>query len=275
MPGRTPRKTATSERSADSSSSATALRTVTCGELTAANEGQRVVLAGWVAHRRDYGKLLFIDLRDRYGLTQIVIDPERSPEAAEAHRVAVETRLEYVLRVEGVVAKRLPGKENPALVTGEIEVEAQRVEVLNTAKTLPFPISDYVEADEALRLRYRYLDLRRASDAATTSSCATASVKFIRDYPGRARLPRGRDADPGQEHAGGRARLPGAEPRPSRQVLRAAAVAAAVQAVADGRRASTATSRSRAASATRTCAPTASRSSPSSTWRCRLSMKPT
>ena len=85
MPGRTPRKTATSERSADSSSSATALRTVTCGELTAADEGQRVVLAGWVAHRRDYGKLIFIDLRDRYGLTQVVIDPERSPEAAAAH----------------------------------------------------------------------------------------------------------------------------------------------------------------------------------------------
>jgi aspartyl-tRNA synthetase len=157
------------------------LRTVTCGELTAANEGQRVILAGWVGHRRDYGKLIFIDLRDRYGLTQIVIDPERSPEAAEAHRIAVETRLEYVLRVEGVVAKRLPGKENPALATGEIEVEAQRVEVLNTAKTLPFPISDYVEADEALRLRYRYLDLRRGSMAANITLRHRA-VKFIRDY---------------------------------------------------------------------------------------------
>ncbi|HEX3271924.1 MAG TPA: aspartate--tRNA ligase [Ktedonobacterales bacterium] len=181
MPGHTPRKIASSETSSDSSSHATALRTVTCGELTAANEGQRVVLAGWVAHRRDYGKLIFIDLRDRYGLTQVVIDPERSPEAAEAHRVAVETRLEYVLRVEGVVAKRLPGKENPALATGEIEVEAQRVEVLNTAKTLPFPISDYVEADEALRLRYRYLDLRRGSMAANITLRHRA-VKFIRDY---------------------------------------------------------------------------------------------
>jgi aspartyl-tRNA synthetase len=134
-----------------------------------------------VAHRRDYGKLLFIDLRDRYGLTQIVIDPERSPDAAEAHRVAAETRLEYVLRVEGVVAKRLPGKENPALATGEIEVEAQRVEVLNTAKTLPFPISDYVEADEALRLRYRYLDIRRGSMARNVELRYRA-VKFIRDY---------------------------------------------------------------------------------------------
>src|SRR6516165_10480520 len=79
----------------------TALRTVSCGELTAADEGRQVVLTGWVGHRRDYGKLIFIDLRDRFGLTQVVIDPERSPEAAEAHRVAAETRLEYVLRVEG------------------------------------------------------------------------------------------------------------------------------------------------------------------------------
>src|SRR5205807_4771936 len=83
VPAHTSRKTASSE----SSSHATALRSASCGELTAANEGQRVVLAGWVAHRRDYGKLIFIDLRDRYGLTQIVIDPERSPEAAEAHGV--------------------------------------------------------------------------------------------------------------------------------------------------------------------------------------------
>jgi aspartyl-tRNA synthetase len=180
VPGQTSRKTASSAQSAQSAFT-TALRTASCGELTVANEGQRIVLTGWVAHRRDYGKLIFIDLRDRYGLTQIVIDPERSPEAAEAHRVASETRLEYVLRVVGVVARRLPGKENPALATGEIEVEAQHVEILNTAKALPFPISDYVEADEALRLRYRYLDLRRASMARNVTLRHRA-VKFIRDY---------------------------------------------------------------------------------------------
>ena len=160
---------------------ATALRTVTCGELTAANEGQRVVLTGWVAHRRDYGKLLFIDLRDRYGLTQIVCDPERSESAATAHAVASEVRLEYVLRVEGIVSRRLPGKENPALATGEIEVIAESVSILNTAKTTPFLIADHVSADEALRLRYRYLDLRRDS-MRKSIELRHRAVKIIRDF---------------------------------------------------------------------------------------------
>ena len=111
-----------SETTAVHSRFATALRSASCGELTAANAGQRVTLTGWVAHRRDYGKLIFIDLRDRYGLTQVVFDPERSPEAAAAHALASDARLEYVLRVEGVVVRRLPGKENPNLPTGDIEV---------------------------------------------------------------------------------------------------------------------------------------------------------
>jgi aspartyl-tRNA synthetase len=160
---------------------ATALRTATCGSLTAKAVGERVVLTGWVAHRRDYGKLIFIDLRDRYGLTQVVFDPEGSAEAATAHAVANQARLEYVLRVEGVVRRRLEGKENPSLATGEIEVEAQKVEVLNTAKTTPFPIADHVTADEALRLRYRYLDLRRDT-MRTNIELRHRAVKFIRDY---------------------------------------------------------------------------------------------
>ncbi|HST88602.1 MAG TPA: aspartate--tRNA ligase, partial [Ktedonobacterales bacterium] len=160
---------------------ATALRTATCGELTAADVGRTVILTGWVAHRRDYGKLIFIDLRDRYGLTQVVFDPERSPETAEAHQVASEARLEYVLRVEGVVARRLPGKENPNLKTGAIEVEARRAEVLNAAKTTPFPIADRVTADEALRLRYRYLDLRR-DVMRRQVELRHRAVKLIRDY---------------------------------------------------------------------------------------------
>jgi aspartyl-tRNA synthetase len=139
------------------------------------------VLSGWVAHRRDYGKLIFVDLRDRYGLTQVVFDPERSPDSAAAHSVAAEVRLEYVLRVEGIVARRLPGKENPNLATGEIEVEAQRVEVLNPAKPVPFPIADHVSADEALRLRYRYLDLRRDTMRQNVELRHRA-VKLIRDY---------------------------------------------------------------------------------------------
>ncbi|MGZ3716431.1 MAG: OB-fold nucleic acid binding domain-containing protein, partial [Ktedonobacterales bacterium] len=175
MASRTPRKGITdgatggaaSTQASDSTSPhshlATALRTASCGELAAANVGQRVVLTGWVGHRRDYGKLIFIDLRDRYGLTQVVFDPERSPESAKAHAVASEARLEYVLRVEGVVVRRLPGKENPNLPTGEIEVEAHTATVLNPAKVTPFPIADYVSAEEPLRLRYRYLDLRRGS----------------------------------------------------------------------------------------------------------------
>jgi aspartyl-tRNA synthetase len=159
----------------------TALRTVSCGELTAADVGRTVVLAGWVGHRRDYGKLIFIDLRDRFGLTQVVFDPERSAETAAAHAVAAEARLEYVLRVRGVVVRRLPGKENPALATGAIEVEAQDAEVLNPAKTTPFPIADHVTADEALRLHYRYLDLRRDTLRAGVE-LRHRVVKLIRDY---------------------------------------------------------------------------------------------
>ncbi len=159
----------------------TSLRTASCGDLRPADVGRKVILTGWVAHRRDYGKLIFIDLRDRFGLTQVVFDPERTADSAAAHKIANEVRLEYVLRVEGTVARRLPGKENPALATGEIEVEAQTVEVLNPAKTTPFPIADRVTADEALRLRYRYLDIRRDS-VRSNVELRHRVVKYIRDY---------------------------------------------------------------------------------------------
>ncbi|HLZ21750.1 MAG TPA: aspartate--tRNA ligase [Ktedonobacterales bacterium] len=183
MAGRTPRPESGSPTPASTFTSprATALRTATCGELTAANAGQRVVLTGWVAHRRDYGKLIFVDLRDRYGLTQIVFDPERTTESAAAHAVAADVRLEYVLRVEGIVTRRLPGKENPTLATGEIEVETHAVQVLNAAKPTPFPIADHVSADESLRLRYRYLDLRRDTMRSAVELRHRA-VKLIRDY---------------------------------------------------------------------------------------------
>jgi aspartyl-tRNA synthetase len=163
------------------STAATALRSATCGELTAADEGREVTLSGWVAHRRDYGKLIFIDLRDRYGLTQVVFDPERNEESAAAHTVAADARLEYVLRISGTVVKRLPGKENPNLPTGAIEVEARRAEVLNPAKTTPFPIAEHVTADEPLRLRYRYLDLRRDT-LRQAIALRHRAVKFIRDH---------------------------------------------------------------------------------------------
>ncbi len=178
MASRKSTKTASGATSAASSRFATALRTATCGELTAAHVGAEVALTGWVGHRRDYGELIFIDLRDRYGLTQVVFDSQAN---APAHAIASEARLEYALRIEGVVRRRLPGKENPALTTGEIEVEALRVEVLNPAKTVPFPIADHVSAAEELRLRYRYLDIRR-DVMRKNIELRHRAVKFIRDY---------------------------------------------------------------------------------------------
>ncbi|GCE03782.1 aspartate--tRNA ligase [Dictyobacter aurantiacus] len=133
-------------------------RTHTCGELTASSVGQEVKLAGWVNRRRDHGGLIFLDIRDRYGMTQVVCDPEKS---AEAHKVATELRSEYVVQVSGKVVRRLPGTENPQLSTGEIEIAAEHIQILNPARTTPFPISDTVQADEMLRMKYRYLDLRR------------------------------------------------------------------------------------------------------------------
>jgi aspartyl-tRNA synthetase len=117
-----------------------------------------VTLAGWVHRRRDHGGLIFIDLRDRWGLVQVVFDPSVSK---EAHEVATRVRGEYVLRVSGKVRRRPAGQENPEMDTGEIEVAVDAVSILNEARTPPFPINDEAAGDEALRLRYRYLDLRR------------------------------------------------------------------------------------------------------------------
>ncbi len=134
-------------------------RTHTCGELNAASVDTSVTLAGWVNRRRDHGGLIFLDIRDRYGLTQVVCHPEHSP---EAHRVASELRSEYVVQVTGKVVRRLPGTVNPQLSTGEIEIAAESIKILNPSRTTPFPISDAGHVDESLRLKYRYLDLRRA-----------------------------------------------------------------------------------------------------------------
>ncbi len=134
------------------------LKTRYCGDLRAADAGAEVILAGWVHRRRDQGGLIFIDLRDSRGIVQVVF---HSQEGAEAHAVASEARPEYVLRVEGRVARRRPGTENEKLPTGEVEVRAERAEILNAAKTPPFYINEESDVDDALRLRYRYLDLRR------------------------------------------------------------------------------------------------------------------
>jgi aspartyl-tRNA synthetase len=133
-------------------------RTFTCGQLRPAQQGQAVTLAGWVHRRRDHGGLIFIDLRDRWGLTQVVFDPAISP---DAHETAASLRNEYVLQVVGRVRPRPAGQTNPNLDTGAIEVEAQQLVILNKAKTPPFDINKDTAVDEAVRLRYRYLDLRR------------------------------------------------------------------------------------------------------------------
>ncbi len=153
-------------------------RTHTCGELTAENVGQQVKLAGWVNRRRDHGGLIFFDIRDRYGMTQVICDPARSP---QAHRVASTLRSEYVVQVSGTVVHRLPGTENPHLSTGAIEVAADEIEILNPARTTPFPIADNVPVDESLRLKYRYLDLRRPT-MRNNMILRHRVVKAIRDY---------------------------------------------------------------------------------------------
>lgn len=135
------------------------LRTHTCGELRAESVGEEVTLAGWVNRRRDHGGLIFVDLRDRYGITQLVFNPSEAP---EAHAVAAGVGSEWVLQVRGVVRRRPAGQENPNMPTGEIDVVAHELKVLNPSRTPPFMISrNNNSIDEALRLRYRYLDLRR------------------------------------------------------------------------------------------------------------------
>ncbi|RKY79053.1 aspartate--tRNA ligase [candidate division KSB1 bacterium] len=135
-------------------------RSHTCGELRISDIGKDVILMGWVDRRRDHGGLIFIDLRDRYGKTQLVFNPEVN---ATAHHKARNLKPEYVLAARGTVEKRPPDSQNPKLSTGEIEVAVAELRILNAAKTPPFQITDEVDAAEELRLKYRFLDLRRPS----------------------------------------------------------------------------------------------------------------
>jgi aspartyl-tRNA synthetase len=138
---------------------ATPYRTHTCGALRAADAGAVVRLAGWVHRRREHGQLVFLDLRDRHGITQVVVDAADAP---GAHDVAERCRNEFVVTVEGVVGERLPGAHNPRLATGDIEVQARSLAILAESKTPPFYINDpEAPVDEAVRLAYRYLDIRR------------------------------------------------------------------------------------------------------------------
>ena len=136
----------------------TTMRSHACGELRLEHAGETVTLCGWVAHRRDHGGVTFIDLRDREGAVQVVFHPQ---DTVEAHTAAQRLGAEDVVRITGAVRARPEGMHNPDLATGAVEVIASTLEVLNASETPPFPIEDRIEAGEDLRLRYRYLDLRR------------------------------------------------------------------------------------------------------------------
>ncbi|HUG83811.1 MAG TPA: aspartate--tRNA ligase [Euzebya sp.] len=138
------------------------MRTHGAGNLRVEHDGDAVVLAGWVAKRRDHGGVVFLDLRDRSGVCQVVADPS----AGEALRAAHDVRTEYVVRVRGAVRVRPEGQQNATLATGEVELAATSLEVLSAAETVPFPIEDGIETDEVVRLTHRYVDLRRPELAA-------------------------------------------------------------------------------------------------------------
>jgi aspartyl-tRNA synthetase len=154
------------------------LKTHHCGTLSKANVGETVTLNGWVQRRRDLGGVLFIDLRDRSGIVQIVFNPDFS---GDALAVADRARGEYVLAVKGQVVLRDPETVNPNLATGEIEVRITEIEIMNTAKTPPFFIEDGVDVDESVRLKYRYLDLRRP-EMQRTLMLRSKAAKVFRDF---------------------------------------------------------------------------------------------
>ena len=153
------------------------LKDAYAGDLTTADEGRTVRLAGWVHRRRDHGGLIFIDLRDSHGIVQVVVDPEN----AEAHEASHRARSEWVLAVEGTVRRRSPETVNRDMPTGEIEVVPTRVEVLNEALTPPFAVNDESEVDELVRLRYRYVDLRRPA-VADVIRLRHEVVLFMREF---------------------------------------------------------------------------------------------
>jgi len=154
------------------------LRTHSSPELNARLVGQKVTVAGWVDRRRDHGGLIFIDVRDRSGLVQIVFNPEVSP---DCHKLAGDLRSEFVVQVTGMVSHRPPGTENHKLATGEIEIVAESLKILNTSETPPFYINEDVEVDENLRLKYRYLDMRRPR-VRDILMLRHQVVRFIRNY---------------------------------------------------------------------------------------------
>ena len=155
-----------------------AKRNAHCGKLTVEQAGQSVVLCGWVSKRRDHGGLIFVDLRDRSGIVQVVADPDTT---AQDFKVAEDIRNEYVIKVSGKIRLRDEATINPNIATGKIEVVADAIEVLNAAKTPPFYIQDGIDTDENLRLKYRYLDLRRP-EMQKNLILRHKVTKLMRDY---------------------------------------------------------------------------------------------
>ncbi len=154
-------------------------KTHTCGELRASHVGQTVTIAGWVHRRRDHGGVIFVDLRDRYGLIQVVFNPDLPKETLDQ---LASVRFEWVLQIAGLARRRPEGMENPKMATGEVEVVAQEVKILNPAKTLPMMVSDDSDLpDENTRLKYRYLDLRREK-MTRNMILRHRVIKFMRDY---------------------------------------------------------------------------------------------
>ena len=149
-----------------------------CGTVNIPAIGSSVHLAGWVHRRRDHGGIVFIDLRDSSGIVQIVVNPEAVP---DVHRKAQDVRSEWVLQMDGIVQARPEGTENPQMDTGNVEVMASELTVINPSKTPPFYINEEQEVDESLRLTYRYLDLRRTR-MRDNIVLRHRVVKFIRDF---------------------------------------------------------------------------------------------
>lgn len=152
------------------------LRTHTCGELNKAHVGKTVTLCGWVDTKRNHGGILFIDLRDRYGKVQLVVEPSN-----EEFSKAEELRNEYVIKVVGEVRERPQGNKNPKNPTGEIEVVVRSIEILNTSKEPPFPVADYINATEETRMRFRYIDIRR-SEMKRNLIIRSEMANIVRNY---------------------------------------------------------------------------------------------
>ncbi|MBI2755521.1 MAG: aspartate--tRNA ligase [Chloroflexi bacterium] len=153
-------------------------RSMMCGEVRALHIGTSITLQGWVHTVRDHGGLIFVDLRDRSGLAQVAVNPTDAP---AVHAVAATLRDEFVLEVEGVVTRRPEGSENPRIGTGEVEIRATRMDVLNPSLPLPFPVAEETQVDERLRMQYRYVDLRRPR-MARNLQLRHRTIKYIRDY---------------------------------------------------------------------------------------------